>query len=101
MPTPFATTPVKPKFFVRDDLLQLTPEASLRTTAEGDVVLECDWHDYQPWQYLPDDLVRHAGHQTWPAGTAAKVFVAECMYQKYGYDRSKWDALALKFLRRS
>jgi hypothetical protein len=101
MPTTFATTHVKPKFIVREDFLQLTPEASLRKNAEGDVLLECDWNDYQPWQYLPDDLVRSAGHTTWPAGTAAKVFVAECMYQKYGYDRSKWDALALKFLRRS
>ena len=101
MPSTSAATGFKPQSRIRDDFLQLTHDASLRTNAEGEVLLECDWHEYQPWQYLPDDVVQSAGHPTWPAGTAAKVFVAECMYQKYGYDRSKWDALALKFLRRS
>ncbi|MEO8166189.1 MAG: hypothetical protein ABI619_12415 [Betaproteobacteria bacterium] len=84
-----------------EEYLPLTPDASLRKNAEGEVVLECDWHTYQPWQYLPDDVVRSEGHPTWPAGTAAKVFVAECMYQRHGYDRSKWDSLALNFLRHS
>jgi hypothetical protein len=101
MPSTSSVEFKQPQYRIRDDFLQLTPDSALRKNAEGDVLLECDWHDYQPWQYLPDDVVRAAGHPTWPAGTAAKVFVAECMYQKYGYDRSKWDPLALKFLRRS
>jgi len=79
------------------DFLRLTPDASLRKNADGEVVLECEWQTYQPWEYLSDDVVR----SSWPAGTSAKVFVAECMYQRYGYDRSKWDGLALEFLRRS
>lgn len=101
MPTQIATPAHKTKFVMSDDFLRLTTDACLRKNDDGDVVLECDWHTYQPWQYLPDEVVRSEGHRTWPAGTAAKVFVAECMYQKYGYDRSKWDALALKFLRPS
>ncbi len=101
MPTQFVTSPPRSPLFMPQEFLRLTPDASLRKNAEGEVLLECDWHTYQPWQYLPDDVVRSEGHQTWPAGTAAKVFVAECMYQRYGYDRSKWDLLALMFLRHS
>lgn len=78
-----------------EDFLRLTEDASLRKNADGDVLLECDWQTYHSWEYLS------ASHPAWPAGTVAKVFVAECMYQKYGYDRSKWDELALAFLRRA
>ena len=101
MPSQLTTPAQRSQYFIPDDYLRLTSDASLRKNEDGEVVLECDWHTYQPWQYLPDDVVRSEGHRTWPAGTAAKVFVAECMYQKYGYDRSKWDPLALKFLRPS
>jgi hypothetical protein len=101
MSTQFVTSAQRSQFFIPGEFLRLTPDASLRKNDDGEVVLECDWHTYQPWQYLPDDVVRSEGHRTWPAGMAAKVFVAECMYQKYGYDRSKWDALALTFLRPS
>jgi hypothetical protein len=100
MPTPFATHAPRPKFVVQEAFLRLTGDASLRRNADGDVLLECDWQTYHPWEYLSDDQVRSASHSTWPAGRVAKVFVAECMYQKYGYDRSKWDELALAFLRR-
>ena len=64
MPSTSAATGFKPQFRIRDDFLQLTPDASLRTTVEGGVLLECDWHEYQPWQYLPDDVVQSAGHPT-------------------------------------
>ena len=100
MPTPFVTPALRHQFVMREDFLRLTDDASLRKNADGDVLLECDWQTYHPWEYLSDDQMRSASHPTWPAGTVAKVFVAECMYQKYGYDRSKWDELALAFLRR-
>src|SRR6185295_14627110 len=67
MPTPFVTPALRHQFVMREDFLRLTDDASLRKNADGDVLLECDWQTYHPWEYLSDDQMRSASHPTWPA----------------------------------